>query len=88
MENISIPVPMPAEGETVDVDVTVGGRKRSRYRVETIRFDPGANGDDRVEQLRMFIGNYDRIWTLVQVGAQAGDTVPITFRRRESVQDE
>ena len=83
MEQISVPVPIPGEGETMDIQVTVGGRtKLLRYRVEALRFRPEADADERFEQLRTFIRDYDDAWTLVQIGAPGGDTVPLTFRQR------
>jgi hypothetical protein len=83
MEQISVPVPIPGEGETMDIQVTVGGRtKLLRYRVEALRFRPQADADERFEQLRTFIRDYDDAWALVQIGAPGGDTVPLTFRQR------
>jgi len=85
MEQISVPVPIPGEGETMDIQVTVGGRtKLLRYRVEALRFSPQADADERFEQLRTFIRDYDDAWTLVQIGAPGGDAVPLTFRQRPS----
>ena len=83
MEQISVPIPIPGEGETMDIQVTVGGRtKLLRYRVEALRFRPHADADERFDQLRTFIRDYDDAWTLVQIGAPGGDTVPLTFRQR------
>lgn len=83
MEQISVPIPIPGEGETMDIQVTVGGRtKLLRYRVEALRFRPEADADERFEQLRTYIRDYDEAWTLVQIGAPGGDTVPLTFRQR------
>ena len=83
MEQISIPIPIPGDGETMNIQVTVGERtKLLRYRVEALRFSPRADADERFEQLRAFIRDYDDAWTLVQIGAPGGDTVPLTFRQR------
>lgn len=83
MEQISIPIPIPGDGETMNIQVTVGERTQLlRYRVEALRFASGADADERFEQLRAFIRDYDDAWTLVQIGAPGGDTVPLTFRQR------
>lgn len=82
MQQIAIPIPVPGEGETMDIRVTVGERTQLlRYRVEALRFVEGADADERFEQLRSFIRDYDDAWTLVQIGAPGGDTVPLTFRQ-------
>lgn len=85
MEQISIPVPVPQGDETMDIRITVGGTTRlMRYRVEALRFDPHLDADARFEQLRTFIRDYDDAWTLVQIGAPGGNTVPLTFRQQQT----
>ncbi len=65
-------IPRPAGRETVELEVTIGGTKHwVQYRVEQFDWAPGASVDERVEQLRAFIHDYDPDWELVQVGAAA-----------------
>jgi hypothetical protein len=76
---------MPAEGETLELEVTVGGETRlMQYRIETLQWGADASPDERVEQLRTFIRDYDPDWSLVQVGSPGEGTVPITFRQRRA----
>ena len=83
MDQVCIPVPMPQGRETIELEVTVGGTKHlMQYRVEQMGWTPGASSDERVEELRQFIQNYDPNWELVQIGAPGIGTVPITFRQR------
>lgn len=83
MNQVCIPIPQPAGHETIELEVTIGGTKHwMQYRVEQLDWTPGASADERVEQLRAFIHNYDPDWELVQVGAPGLDAVPVTFRQR------
>jgi hypothetical protein len=76
---------MPGEGETLELEVTVGGETRlMQYRIETLQWGPDVPPDERVDQLRAFIREYDEEWSLVQIGSPGQGVVPITFRRRRS----
>ena len=75
---------MPAENETLELEVTVGGETHlMQYRIETLRWGAEATPDERVDQLRTFIREYDADWSLVQIGSPGEGIVPITFRQRE-----
>jgi len=83
MDQVSIPVPMPGEDETLELEVTVGGRTLlMEYRIETVTWGPEVTPEERAEQVRAFLDNYDSDWSLVQIGAPGDGAVPITFRRR------
>jgi hypothetical protein len=72
---------MPPKGEALELEVTVGGTKLlMQYRIETVEWRPDATPDERTEQLRTVIRNHEPDWTLVQIGAPSGGTVPITVR--------
>jgi hypothetical protein len=85
MSTICIPVPMPEAGESIEMEVTVGGTKHlMQYRVEQLQWQPGTTHDERIDQLRDFIRNYEAGWELVQIGAPGPKSVPITFRQRSA----
>lgn len=85
MNQVCIPVPMPAEDETLELEVTVGGTTRlMAYRIETVTWGPEVMPEERTEEIRTFLADYDSGWALVQIGAPGEGTVPITFRRRAS----
>ena len=85
MDQVCIPVPMPAEGETLELEVTVGGETRlMQYRIETLNWGSDVSPDERVDQLRTFIREYDAEWSLVQIGSPGAGVVPITFRQRRT----
>lgn len=82
MNQICIPVPLPPD-RSVEMQVTVDGEQQvMQYRVETLTWASGTSPDERIEQLRQFIAEYDAAWSLVQVGAPGPTSVPVTFRRR------
>jgi hypothetical protein len=55
-----------------------------QYRIETLQWGPDATPDERVDQLRAFIREYDSEWSLVQIGSPGEGVVPITFRQRRT----
>jgi hypothetical protein len=76
---------MPADDETLELEVTVGGTTHlMEYRIETVTWGPEVTPEERAEELRAFLADYDPEWSLVQIGAPGEDKVPITFRRRQS----
>lgn len=83
MDQVCIPVPKPGEDETLELEVTVGGTTHlMEYRIETVTWGPEVTPEERAEQIRAFLENYDAEWFLVQIGAPGQGAVPITFRRR------
>lgn len=85
MDQICIPIPRTGAEEAVELEVTIGGTKHwMQYRVEHMDWAPDASADERIDQLRAFIRNYDPAWELVQIGAAGLGRVPVTFRQRRA----
>lgn len=85
MDQVCTPVPMPDDDETLELEVTVGGTTHlMQYRIETLRWGADVAPDERADQLRAFLQDYDSGWTLVQIGAPGEGVVPITFRQRRT----
>ena len=85
MDQVCIPVPMPADDETLELEITVGGTTHlMQYRIETVTWGPEVTPDERADQIRIFLADYDPAWSLVQIGAPGEGVVPITFRKRQT----
>lgn len=70
MDQVCIPVPMSADDETLELDVTVGGTTHlMAYRIETVTWGPEVTPEERAEEIRRFLADYDPAWSLVQIGA-------------------
>jgi len=83
MDQVCIPLPRPTEDELLELTVTVGGTTHlMQYRIETVTWGPEVPPDERADQIRTFLADYDSAWSLVQIGAPGDGVVPITFRRR------
>lgn len=83
MSMICIPVPNLQVQHTVGVEVTVDGKKHvMNYRVESFPWPDHLSGDERIDNLRMYIRDYEDDWELVQIGPPGGGLVPVTFRQR------
>ena len=51
---------MPESGEALELEVTVGGETHlMQCRIETLQWNADVTPDDRFEQLRAFIQEYD-----------------------------
>ena len=85
MDQVCIPVPMPADDETLELEITVGGTTHlMQYRIETVTWDPEVAPEERADEIRAFLADYDPEWSLVQIGAPGEGVVPITFRQRHT----
>ena len=53
-----------------------------RNYLKTVTWDPEVTSEQRADQIRIFLADYDPEWSLVQIGAPGEGVVPITFRKR------
>lgn len=76
---------MPTEDQPLQVEVTADGtRHLMEYRIETVTWGSDVTPEERAEEIRKFLANYDPSWSLVQIGAPGDGVVPITFRKCRS----
>jgi hypothetical protein len=84
MREIVILIPEVDAQQNVEIDVRINGRKRTlKYRVEIVEWEGCAPSEDRVQVLRKKIGNYDKNWQLMEIGAPTGNQIPLIFRQRK-----
>ena len=87
VDQVCIPVPIPSEDETLELEVTVGDTTHlMAYRIETVTWGPEVKPDERAEEIRAFLADYNPAWSLVQIGAPGEGVVPITFRKRQTTE--
>lgn len=78
MNDICVPIPRLPDATHAEVEVKVEGRKRSfNYRLEVFDWQPTEEISDqnmfarirnnRINQLKQSIENYDKHWELVQI---------------------
>ena len=88
MKEICIHIPDLDPGQTVELEVRVNGKRHQiHYRVEAIdasNWEPEA--ENRIDQLRAVINDYNTDWELVQIGAEVRQVIPVMFRQREKPQ--
>ena len=88
MKEICIHIPDLDPGQTVELEVRVNGKRHQiHYRVEAIdasNWEPEA--ENRIDQLRAVIKDYNTDWELVQIGAEVRQVIPVMFRQREKPQ--
>jgi hypothetical protein len=48
-----------------------------------VEWEGYAPSEDRVQVLRKKIGNYDKNWQLMEIGAPTGNQIPLIFRQRK-----
>jgi len=88
MKEICIHIPDLDPGQTVELEVRVNGKRHQiHYRVEAIdasKWEPEA--ENRIDQLRAVIKDYNTDWELVQIGAEVRQVIPVMFRQREKPQ--
>lgn len=85
MSTISIQLPPVHTDNYVDVDLTVNGKKQQfKYRVEIFKWSDWCTPTEtKVDGIRKMIGQYDRNWQLVEIGAPTDFTVPLMFRKKQ-----
>jgi hypothetical protein len=84
MREIVILIPEVDAQQNVEIDVRINGRKRTlKYRVEIVEWEGDDPSEDRVQVLRKKIGNYDKNWQLMEIGAPTGHQIPLIFRQRK-----
>lgn len=85
MKEICIHIPDLEPNQTVELEVRVNGKRhRIQYRVEAIDASEWkSSAEDRIDQLRAVIQDYNTDWELVQIGAEVRQVIPVMFRHRE-----
>lgn len=84
MREIVLLVPDIDIEQNIEIEVRINGKKRTiQYRVELITWEgDDQQPKDRVSVLKHFIKDYDHDWELVEIGAPAGEDIPLMFRRK------
>ncbi len=90
MREVVLSIPTLEPEQNVEIEVRINGRKKTlNYRVELVAMENYTElANDTVTVLKHVIGDYDRNWELVQIGAPSGDKIPIMFRRRNQNEQE
>ena len=85
--SIAIQIPQISGEQEIEVEVKINGIKQQyNYRVEIFYWkDCKSPYHKRVDCLREIIEGYDSDWGLYQIGLPTEEYVPITFRRKRSV---
>jgi len=83
MREIALSIPTLEAEQNIDIEVKINGkRRRLHYRVEIIAWDDaGKPTEEKAEVLKRVIKEYDKDWSLVQIGAPTEKTIPIMFRQ-------
>lgn len=89
MREISIQIPTLESEQNVEIDVRISGRNKTmKYRVEIVDSEEFTRSEEtRIETLRRVIGQHEKDWELIQIGAPVKDNIPIMFRKRASNHD-
>ena len=84
MREVVLTIPTLEPEQNVEIEVRINGRKKTmNYRVELVALENYTEcASDTVTVLKHVIGEYDRNWELVQIGAPISDKIPIMFRKR------
>ena len=88
MREISIQIPTLESEQNVEIDVRINGRNKTmKYRVEIVDSEEFNNpNENKVETLRRVIGENEKDWDLIQIGAPVKDSIPIMFRKKADLQ--
>jgi hypothetical protein len=86
MREIALSIPTLESEQNIDIEVKINGkRRRLHYRVEIIAWDDVAKPtEEKAEVLKRVIKDYDKDWSLVQIGAPTDKTIPIMFRQTKA----
>ena len=86
MAKISIQLPPLDAEDKVEVTVVVNGKRRKYdYRMELFAWEEYAQpNEERVECLKRIVNNYDKDWSLIQIGEPSEREVSILFERRSN----
>ena len=89
MKEIVLQIPTLEAEQNIEIDVKINGKKRTiKYRVEIIDWETDQpSTEDKIEVIRRVIREHDPGWKLIQVGAPAGDRIPIVFRQKVTPQE-
>lgn len=89
MREISIQIPTLESEQNVEIDVRINGRNKTmKYRVEIVDSEEFMKSEGTtIETLRRVIGEHEKDWELIQIGAPVKDNIPIMFRKRTSIHD-
>ena len=84
MSEITIQIPSLREvKQMIEIEVKVNGeRKRFNYRVETFKWEEAVEPENRIDNLKKLIKDYDKEWRLIQIGNPYEDLIPIMFRQK------
>lgn len=84
MREVVLTIPTLEPEQNVEIEVRINGRKKTmNYRVELVALENYTeNANDTVTVLKHVIGDYDKDWELVQIGAPVSEKIPIMFRKR------
>lgn len=84
MREISIQIPTLESEQNVEIDVRINGRNKTmKYRVEIVDSEEFAKSEETtIETLRRVIGEHEKDWELIQIGAPVKDNIPVMFRKR------
>jgi hypothetical protein len=86
MHNIRVQFTIPDVEKVANLDIHVNGEKRNlKFRVETFDWDSeNGSSENLVDILRERILNYDSDWELYHIGTPLDDTIPVTFKYKNS----
>jgi hypothetical protein len=84
MPKVSIQLPPFDTDDKIEVTVVVNGAlKKYDFRMELFAWEAHARpGEERAECLKRIVDNYDKDWSLVQIGEVSKKEISILFRRQ------
>ncbi|NOR86367.1 MAG: hypothetical protein GQ527_02035 [Bacteroidales bacterium] len=78
---VKILIPDSQANESVDINVVVGGEQIVQYRLEVINFNQNETDLTRAQFIKEKLKKYDRNFTIVEVGLEGQDRIPVLFRQ-------
>jgi len=85
MRELCLPLPAFEGDQTAHIQLTIGDRKTSfEFRVEGFPWQAQQNIQERIDQLKLHLANYDRAWELRQIYTPADDArrIHVLFRKK------
>jgi len=79
-KEVTILVPDYKPNERIDINVVSGGKEVVKYRLEVVVFDEQQQDLSRFSFVQDIINNYDKNYSLVEVGNDSGSKIPLLFR--------
>ncbi len=87
MREVILQIPTLEAEQNIDIDVRINGKNRTmHYRVEIIDWESEEETtEEKISVLRRVINDHEKDWELIQIGAPLRNNIPITFRKKEEL---